>query len=95
MESINSLITYNTDIYNAWGIGQTTLESSNSFEYVLNYAINIKAHLIVKPSRGKLWYIKGINKNKTYEEIKLHIENNLSSDYKPNSKTWLIKYNID
>ena len=39
--------------------------------------------------------IKGINKNKTYEEIKLHIENNLSSDYKPNSKTWLIKYNID
>ena len=95
MESINSLITYNTDTYNSWGIGHTTLEFSNSFEYVLNYAINMKAHLIVKPSRGKFWYIKGINKNKTYEEIKLHIENNLSSDYKPNSKPWLIKYNID
>ena len=95
MESINSLITYNTDTYNSWGIGQTTLESSNSFEYVLNYAINMKAHLIVKPSRGKFWYIKGINKNKTYEEIKLHIESNLTSKYKPNSKTWLIKYNIN
>ena len=95
MESINSLITYNTDTYNSWGIGHTTLESSNSFEYVLNYAINMKACIIVKPSRGKFWYIKGINKKKTYEEIKLHIENNLSSDYKPNSKTWLIKYNIN
>ena len=95
MESINSLKTYNTDTYNSWGIGYTTLESSNSFEYVLNYAINIKAHLIVKPSRGKFWYIKGINKNKTYDEIKLHIENNLKSDYKPNSKIWLIKYIIN
>ena len=95
MESINSLITYNTDTYNSWGIGQTTLDSSYSFEYVLNYAINKKAFHIVKPSRSKFWYIKGINKKKTYEEIKLHIENNLSSDYKTNSKTWLIKYNID
>lgn len=93
MESINSLITYNTDTFYSWGIGQTTLQSSNSFEYVLKFAINMNAHLIVKPSRGKFWYIKGINKNKTYEEIKLHIENNLSSKYKPNSKTWLIKYN--
>ena len=66
MESINSLITYNTDTYNSWGIGQTTLESSNSFEYVLNYAINMKAHLIVKPSRGKFWYIKGIRKVYAY-----------------------------
>ena len=95
MESINSLITYNTDTYNSWGIGYTTLESSNSLEDVLNYAINMKAHIIVKPYRGKFWYIKGINKNKTYEEIKLHIENNLKSDYKPNSKIWLIKYIIN
>ena len=95
METINSLITYNTDTYNSWGIGYTTLESSNSLEDVLNYAINMKAHIIVKPSRGKFWYIKGINKNKTYEEIKLHIENNLKSDYKPNSKIWLIKYIIN
>ena len=95
MESINSLITYNTDTYNSWGIGYITLESSNELEDVLNYAINMKAHIIVKPSRGKFWYIKGINKNKTYDEIKLHIENNLKSDYKPNSKIWLIKYIIN
>ena len=67
MEYINSLITYNTDTFNSWGIGQTTLQSSNSIEDVLKLAINMKAYIIVKPSRGKFWYIKGINKNKTYE----------------------------
>ena len=36
-----------------------------------------------------------IKKNRTYEEIKLHIESNLHSKYKPNSKTWLIKYSED
>ena len=95
MEYINSLITYNTDTFNSWGIGQTTLQSSKSFEDVLKLAINMKAYIIVKPSRGKFWYIKGINKNKTYEEIKLHIESNLTAKYKPNSKIWLIKYNMD
>ena len=75
------------------GIGNTTLPSSHSFEYVLKYAISIQAHIIVKPSRGKFWYIKGINKNKTYKEIRLHLESNLISNYKPNSKTWLINYN--
>ena len=61
METINSLNTYNSDVFNSWGIGADTLDSSNSFEYVLKYAINKKAHLIVKPSRGKFWYIKRIN----------------------------------
>ena len=93
MDSIASLLTYNTDTFNSWGIGSTTLDRSYSFEYVLKFAINIKAIVIVKPSRGKFWYIKGINKNKTYDEIKLHVENNLNCLYKPKSKTWLIKYN--
>ena len=93
METINSLNTYNSDVFNSWGIGAVTLDASNSFEYVLKYAINKKAHLIVKPSRGKFWYIKGINKKKTYSEIKSHIENNVIAKYKPNSKSWLIKYN--
>ena len=93
MESINSLLTYNTDTFNSWGLGCSTLQISNSFDDVLKYTINIKGNVIVKPSRGKFWYIKGINKNKSYEEIKLHIENNLISKYKPKSKIWLIKYN--
>ena len=94
MESINSIIRFNTDVLNSWGIGQTVFQSSYSFEYVLKFAIDMKANIIVRPSRGKYWYIKGINKNKTYEEIKSHIESNLSSNYKSNSKTWLIKYDL-
>jgi len=86
--------TYNTDTFGSWGIGYTTLPSSDLFEDVLQFAKNKKAYAIVKPSRGKFWYIKGINKNKTYEAIKLHIESNLTAKYKPNSKIWLIKYNM-
>ena len=59
---------------------------------VLKYAIEIKATIIVKPSRGKYWYIKGIKNNKSYEEIKSHLETNLHARYKVNSKTWLISY---
>ena len=92
METLSSLVVYNTDTFGSWGLGQTTLNSSLEFEYVLKYAIKIKAYLIVKPSRGKFWYIKGFNKNKTYQEMKSHIESNLVSKYKPNSKTWLINY---
>ena len=93
MESIKSLNTYNTDIFGSYGICQNTVDIDTAFEEILKYAISIQAYIIVKPSRGKYWYIKGINRNKTYEEIKLHIESNLISKYKPNSKTWLIKYN--
>lgn len=66
METIKTLNTYNTDIYNFWGIGHITKDKDISFEEVLKEAIKIKAKLIVKPSRGKFWYIKGINNNKSY-----------------------------
>jgi hypothetical protein len=92
METIKSLNTYNTDIFASYGIGQNTVDIDTSFEEILKYAIRIQAYIIVKPSRGKYWYIKGINRNKTYEEIKLHIENNLIAKYKENSKLWLLDY---
>jgi hypothetical protein len=94
METIKTLNTYNTDTHNSWGIGHITKDKENSsFEEVLKYAIEIKAKLIVKPSRGKFWYIKGINNNKSYDEIKNHLEINLSQEYKKNSKSWLLSYN--
>jgi len=92
METIMSLNTYNTDIYGTWGIGQTKKPISWTFENVLNYTIGIKANVIVKPPKGKYWYIKGINNNKTYEDIKIHLETNINSGYKENSRTWLISY---
>ena len=93
METIKTLNTYNTDTHNSWGIGQITKPISNSFEEVLKEAIKIKAKLIVKPYRGKFWYIKGINNNKPYDEIKSHLEINLGQEYKKNSKSWLLSYN--
>ena len=92
MENIKSLNKYNTDTHNSWGIGHITKPISNSFEEVLQHAIKIKAKLIVKPSRGKFWYIKGINNNKSYDEIKNHLEVNLTQEYKKNSTSWLLSY---
>ncbi len=92
MDTIKSLNTYNTDVFNSWGIGHTTMPISTTFENVLKYAISIKAVLIVKPSRGKYWYLKGTNDNKSYNDIKTHLESNLETKYKENSKSWLISY---
>ena len=92
MENITSIVKYETDSENSWGIGQDTQPISQTFDEVLKYAISIKANLIVKPSFGKYWYIKGINNKKTTEEIKEHIEQNLLNSYKKKSKCWLITY---
>lgn len=92
METIKSFKTYNTDMSSSWGIGQTTEPIDKTFDDVLKEAIKIKATLIVKPSRGRFWYIKGINNTKSYKEIKSHLETNLNSKYKSKSRTWLISY---
>ena len=93
METVMTLRTYNTDLFSSYGIGQTKKRKIDwTFENVLKYAIEIKATIIVKPSRGKYWYIKGIKNNKSYEEIKSHLDTNLHARYRVNSKTWLISY---
>jgi len=65
---------------------------SFEFEKILKCAIDMKATLIVKLSRGKFWYIKGTNDPKSYDQIKTHLETNLNSEYKNKSKTWLLYY---
>jgi len=92
METIKSLTIYNTDMFNSLGIGQITKPISLEFEDILKFAISIKASMIVKPSRGKFWYIKGTNDKKSYDQIKTHLETNLNSEYKNKSKTWLLSY---
>ena len=92
MDTIETLHTYNTDLFSSWGIGHITKPISWPFENVLKYAVNIKAVVIVKPSRGKFWYIKGLNNNKKYADIKNHLETNMHAGYKVNSKAWLISY---
>ena len=69
MESISSLVVYNTDTFNFWGIGQTYLDSSNDFDYVIKYAIKMKANVIVKPSRGKFGILKDLIKIKHMKKL--------------------------
>jgi len=92
METIKCFTTYNTDTDGSWGIGQKQFSSDLSLEEVLKEAIKIKAMVIVKPSYGNWWYVKGIKNAKTYKDIKLHIDKNLKENYKAKSRLWLIKY---
>ena len=79
-------------MFNSLGIGQITKPISLEFENILKCDIDMKATLIVKPSRGKFWYIKGTNDKKSYDQIKTHLETNFNSEYKNQSKTWLLYY---
>lgn len=99
IETINKMTTpfidptvYNTDVMGSWGIGERSIETDNFIE-ALNFAFNLKANVIVKPSRGRFYYIKGTNNNKSYIQIELHVLNNQNNGYKPNSSLWLINYN--
>ena len=92
MENIKTLKKYNTDTFNSWGIGCITKPRSYTFEEIIKFAVIIKAKVIVKPSRGKYWYLKGINNKKTYEDIKNHLETNQNMEYRKKSKTWLLSY---
>ena len=92
MEKISYLKKYNTDTFNSWGIGQEMISNDISFEKVFEKAIKMKAHIIVKPSRGKYWYIKGTNNKKSFREIEAHLESNLKNNYKKKSNLWLINY---
>jgi len=92
MGTIETINTYRTDTNGSWEIGQEMLPSSWNFYNVLVYAMERRAKIIVKPSRGNWWYIKGTNENKSYDEIKDHLIENQNNEYRSNSMTWLISY---
>ena len=67
------------------------------FESILQEAIDLKAHMIVKTSyvnekRPGAWYIKGYSKHCSYEKIKTKIEDNLKNGKLSKRKCWLIRY---
>lgn len=90
MENLRSLSFHNTDIFKSKGQIQQSIIFS--FEDILKIAIEHKAKVIVKPSRSKYWYIKEINSDKSYEDIKNELINNEKLKYKVNTKLWLISY---
>lgn len=90
---LDSIMTYNTDLNGSWGVGERRfLKQYYTYHEILFKAINMKAHVIVKPSRGKYWYIKAYNNKKTIEEIKLHLEENDKNNYKNKTITKLLTY---
>ena len=91
--SLRSIETYNTDTCGSWGIGQETMSANNTFCQVLERAIELKAKIILQTSKTEgVWYIKGTNNNKTYNEIQQHLIDNINSGYRKKSITWLISY---
>ena len=76
------IINYNTDTGNRDLSTEVSCDPQLSFMDVLNKAYTLKANLIVKTSyfnkeRPGKWYIKGINNQFSYHEIKMTLENNL------------------
>ena len=96
MEKISLLKKYNTDTYGSWGIGSMKIKIdkglgfTTTFFDIIQMAIKMKASVIVKPSRGDYWYIKGFNNSKSFEEIQDHIELNNHNNYRNKSTLWLI-----
>jgi hypothetical protein len=89
--SIGSIHYFQTDTLGSWGIGEKSLPKDTPLKEVEALAIQLKAHVIVKPKNGK-WYLKGFNGKKTYHTIRAHLEENERNGYHPNTKTILIKY---
>ena len=83
---------YHTD-YTCSGIGQIVFpKEGNTFQDAKNKALKEGAKMIVQPSRGKYWYIKGLP-NKKYihvDEIRNELNTNVKNNFKPRSSTWLI-----
>lgn len=84
---------FETDTQGSWGIGYITKPHTWLLEDVMDYAVKIRAKVIVKTSKSTgYWYIKGINENKTPEQIRSHLISNMNNGYKKNSKSWFISY---
>tara|TARA_Y100000389_G_C17319566_1_gene442311 strand:+ start:453 stop:725 length:273 start_codon:yes stop_codon:yes gene_type:complete len=81
---------YNTDSDGVKRTGQIHISKTDySFEEAVNYAKNFNAIIIVEPSHGNYWYIKGTNNNNTYEDFQQQLNNN-NNKLKTGSKTWFI-----
>jgi hypothetical protein len=79
--------------YMCRGIGQIAFpKENNTFEDAKNKALEEGAKIIVQPSRGKYWYIKGLpnKKYKPIDEIRDELTKNVQYNFKPGSTTWLI-----
>jgi len=94
MDKVTFYKKYNTDTFGSWDLTTHTLDIYTTFNNVLQFALDMQANLIIKPSRGKFWYIKKLKDNLNINNLEEHINNNQINNFKPNSTLWLIKYNL-
>lgn len=94
-EILPKIETFNTDTFGSWGIGQKKVPSDHpsitTIGQAIDFAIEIKACVIVKPKNGN-WYFKGTNNTKSFDVIRNHLILNENNEYHPNTITWLLKY---
>lgn len=83
---------FKTDTFGSWGLGSIKVSRIVPFEKVKQYAKEINACLLVVPSRGKFYYLKGFNGKKTYYQIKTHLIENQNNGYKINTRTYLFSW---
>ena len=93
-------IEYNTDV-DLPAVTQKKFPLSDwSLEDIRKKAIELNAKLIVKPNKGKYWYVKGMwddmepgtiaGHNNSYEELKNNLVANVDRGYKKFSKSILL-----
>jgi hypothetical protein len=80
---------YETDTMSSFGLRQFPVSRDRPYPEVEKIAKDMNYCLIVRPSRGKYYYLKGFNGEKSYKEIKNHLLENVASRYKHHSKCCL------
>jgi hypothetical protein len=94
---IISIKSYQTDSGHKDLGEETVITGDTDFSVVLKRAIDLKAFIIVKSSyvcetRPGQYYIKGYKTQKTYNDVKELLEQNILDNKFTKVKTWLIEY---
>lgn len=87
---------YNSDTGNR-DMPAESYDKNMPFIEVLQKAVQLKAHLIVRTSyvndeRPGAWYVKGHRSNLSYEDIKTMVEQNVETNTHSKRVCYLIKY---
>ena len=80
---------YKTDTMSSFGLKEKRVSRDIPYHQVERIAKRMNACLIVRPSRGKYYYLKGFCGSKTHSQIKNHLLENVASKYKHHSKCCL------
>ena len=97
MESIKYLKKYKTSVFDFWALSGSSLPISTDFGEVLKVASDKKVNAIIKPFRGKYYYLKTFDDIHSFDELEHRIVKSSSFVEKNNlhSQSILILINYD